>query len=281
MRQLAYIGMSVALLTSCVNHKKMGTVTIKKGQHLYRTEAYPGDEPAYKLQRITTLERVRAKQKKFDAEKGRFEFALFTTDSDTIMATCVDTVDHITGTYFPDLRRDETLFDCPSEDAYDKVSEGETLRYVETMPVFQPITIPLKIRMPVHDTIRSNASAAFSVAVAYGYKSIHTRHSSIYSCDGTKTYLNTRTKKTVWTPGVFLGTTTVDLKPATTDKAIPKDKDRTAWALSTGVFGVVGINQVNVGLACGVDIPFGDTSEQWIYYGKPWLGVIVGLDLIK
>jgi hypothetical protein len=59
------------------------------------------------------------------------------------------------------------------------------------------------------------------------------------------------------------------------------DADRNAPAASFGFFGLLGFDRVNMGLTGGVDHAFGKRTGDWLYQNEPWLGVSIGLDLIK
>lgn len=152
----------------------------------------------------------------------------------------------------------------------------KALAYTDRRHVLQGLSVALKIRSEVKgdDSLPGTAETGFNPAVAYGYQYRRMRYSTYKNAFGNNT------SSIGLTGGVFLGASAVALKSSTTrgeDIAI----DRNAPAASLGLFGLVGFDKINVGLAVGIDHAFRDRSEDWLYQNKPWVGFLIGLDLIK
>lgn len=97
-------------------------------------------------------------------------------------------------------------------------------RYFDIRPVFQTLSIPIKLRPKLNDTTKSSASASFNVGLAYGIKFTKNRFNRYYNDNGSgKASLNDVTRKWTFTPGGFAGPTIVDLKSANTSGLVKKD----------------------------------------------------------
>ncbi len=91
-----------------------------------------------------------------------------------------------------------------------------------------------------------------------------------------------KTNQYSFTPGVFLSLSATQLDNTNTlNPTISKTQKVPSF--TSGLYGMFGFNTVNIGFVCGTDKPFGDPSldKTWIYNGKFWYGIAVGLSLIK
>jgi hypothetical protein len=152
----------------------------------------------------------------------------------------------------------------------------EGFRYTDARLVLQGLSLPLKFRpeVPGKDSLPATVETGFNPAFALGYQHRFNRYTVQKNALG-----NNVTSLSI-TGGALLGVSAVGLKSVNTrgaDIAI----DRSVPAASVGLFGLIGIDRVNVGLAVGWDHAFGDRAGDWLYQHKPWYGVSVGLDLIK
>lgn len=163
--------------------------------------------------------------------------------------------------------------------------KGKRFKYLDGTPVFQAMTVPIKYRLKYNDTIKDIASGSLNLGAAFGWKLTHNVYRNVYKKDD-NTYLAGKTNKFSVTFGGFIGPTTIDLKATTTKEngvfgRIKKDKERTILGIAPGALIVFGVNQVNLGLCVGIDLPIGSGGEWWIYRDRPWLGFVVAFDLIK
>lgn len=152
-------------------------------------------------------------------------------------------------------------------------------RYFDTKPVLQALSIPLKIRPrltseALQDSFPSQAETSFNVGVSFGWKFTH----NVYNAR--KNIFGQNTNRFSLAPGVFLGTGAVDLKKANT-RGPAIDFERKAALITTGGFFMLGFNNINIGYAIGADFATGMKSEQWLYQGKIWHGIIFAIDLLK
>jgi hypothetical protein len=161
----------------------------------------------------------------------------------------------------------------------DSFPTAKKLVYLDSKPVLQGIAITLKIRPKLNESSRldsfpSQTETGFNPAIAVGWKF---------------NYNIFKPKKDFWgrnlnqfslTPGIFLGTGAVDLKKSNTRNPIIKF-ERKAAILSTGGFIMFGYNNINLGYSFGFDYATGTGKNSWLYQGKMWQGITIGIDIIK
>lgn len=155
-------------------------------------------------------------------------------------------------------------------------SKSITLKYSDHKPTFQTLTIPFKLRGETSG-LASTVSTGVNVGLAYGYQWNYISVEPIYSNTDFKMKGYDK-KKTSFTAAPFLGLTTIALTPKNTEETIESDK--TVMGISFGGTSVFSFNKLNLGLAIGLDYGFSD-SKNWVYQGKPWVGIVFGLDIIK
>ncbi|MDX5480835.1 MAG: hypothetical protein LPK07_04055, partial [Hymenobacteraceae bacterium] len=62
-----------------------------------------------------------------------------------------------------------------------------------------------------------------------------------------------------------------------TQGAIGYEYEGMVWL--NGIAGIVGVNNITLGLAVGLDHLFDRNRHDWIYQHKPWIGLAFGLNL--
>ncbi len=145
--------------------------------------------------------------------------------------------------------------------------------YIDSKPVLQGLSIPLKIRAKIADISTSQTETGFNPSLAFGWKFNINRFSpekDIFGKNLTQLSL---------TPGIFLGTGAVDLKKSNTHPII--QSERKAAIVSSGLFIMFGYNNINFGYSVGWDFATGEGSRNWQYHGRMWHGLSVGFDIIK
>jgi hypothetical protein len=153
------------------------------------------------------------------------------------------------------------------------------LKYFDTKPVLQALTVPLKMRpklsdVALKDSFPSQAETGFNVGVAFGWKFTH----NVYSPN--KNIFGQNTNRFSISPGFFLGTGAADLKKSNTRNPVILF-ERKAAIFTTGGFFMIGFNSINLGYAFGSDFATGTGSKQWLYQGKMWHGIIFAIDILK
>ena len=57
------------------------------------------------------------------------------------------------------------------------------------------------------------------------------------------------------------------------------DYEYDGLALSNGIAGIYDNKKINIGLALGIDMLTDKNRANWIYQGKPWIGILFGITL--
>lgn len=175
-----------------------------------------------------------------------------------------------------------TFFPAPS--SYEKRHMNcilpKKLTYFDSEPVFQLLSIPLRIRPKLTspallDSFPSQAETDYNVGFAFGWKLNY----NVYNFKKSNHSKKKLTKYSL-TPGVFCGFGATDLTKDNTKNPVI-GFERSAPILTTGGFLSFGVNKMNIGYAFGMDNSFGTGSSQWVYQGKLWHGIIVALDLFE
>jgi|SRR5450432_170564 hypothetical protein len=152
---------------------------------------------------------------------------------------------------------------------------SKKLRYLESSPVLQALTIPLKVRFET-DHQPYEAEASINFGVAFGWKFTHHVYENFYHRK-TGSFVNSEDNHYSITPGVFIGPGVVEL--TTKNSTVPDD--RNVLSFSYGAMLVFGINRLNIGVALGIDNAVGNGDQNWIYQGVPWLGATISFDFIQ
>lgn len=80
-----------------------------------------------------------------------------------------------------------------------------------------------------------------------------------------------------FTIGAFGGMGSTFISPWTTNNQVTDEYD--GFILSRGLAAMAGINNLTVGVALGWDYLTDRDKEVWIYQNKPWLGLMIGLNI--
>lgn len=102
----------------------------------------------------------------------------------------------------------------------------------------------------------------------------------VYKLNYPKTPLNTYKKQLKhygFSAGFFTGIGGTTLNPAVTENHISYEYDGAVW--SKGLAGIIGINNASLGILIGWDHLLDRNKDFWIYKGKPWYGIALGLNL--
>jgi hypothetical protein len=79
--------------------------------------------------------------------------------------------------------------------------------------------------------------------------------------------------------GVFAGLGTTLINPSVTENNLAVEYD--GLVLQKGVAAFIGVQNFTIGVGWGSDQLLDKNHTYWIYSGKTWLGVIIGLKLSK
>ena len=156
-----------------------------------------------------------------------------------------------------------------------KYVRSEKLRYLEISSIFQALTLPIKVRFAQKKQPYS-ADGSINLGFAFGWKFTHSIYKNYYQKKG-MVFMKQQTKSFSITPGVFAGPTVLEI---TTLNSNATD-DRKVLGLTYGAMVAFGVNRFNFGLASGIDYIVQNKSKNWIYNGKPWIGVTIAIDFIE
>ena len=138
---------------------------------------------------------------------------------------------------------------------------------------FDITTVFFKYRFP-SETLPGQLNANLNLAGYVGYKkeyfhfrdsktpdSRHKSHLQHFAVDA----------------GFFTGFGATPINPSTTNNYLQKEYDGFIWQYGVAAFGKWNIFTLGVGL--GFDSLLDKNRQYWIYQGKPWIGLMIGLTL--
>ena len=134
------------------------------------------------------------------------------------------------------------------------------------------LTVPFKIRPSVRG-FPEQLTADFDAALYLG------RRRDNYTITNVKTRGNSKLQLTGagYGYGGFIGLGSVAMNPYVTRNAIDYEYD--GFVINGGFAGIYDAKRFNIGLAVGTDFLVDKNRSSWIYHGKPWVGVLFGIDL--
>ena len=134
------------------------------------------------------------------------------------------------------------------------------------------LTVPFKVR-PAVGNFPEQLNANFSAALYLGRR----RDSYSIKTDGAKNSKRLSISGTGYGYGGFIGIGGVTMNPFVTNQMIDYEYD--GFVLSGGLAGIYDAKKFNLGLALGADYLVDKNRNKWIYQGKPWLGILFGINL--
>ncbi|REA58016.1 hypothetical protein DSL64_21765 [Dyadobacter luteus] len=135
------------------------------------------------------------------------------------------------------------------------------------------LTIPFKFR-PSTSTLNTQLSNHLNGALYLGYRS-DTYELSYKSNPIGK--VNQRITHFGFSAGLATGIGSTPLNPWVTDDNITDEYDGFVWSKAVCI--LMGVEKLNFGLALGIDHLMDSNRQFWIYQGKPYLGLTVGLNI--
>ncbi|MCH7414256.1 hypothetical protein MM213_12210 [Belliella sp. R4-6] len=135
------------------------------------------------------------------------------------------------------------------------------------------ITIPFKYRFPVANQPQQ-LSTNLNASVYAGYRT------DFYSLKYRRNKFGQQERKTRHyglSFGAFSGFGSSPITPWFTNDQITEEYDGLVW--SNGLAFSIGIDYLNLGFALGWDRLLDKNSNLWIYQRKPWLGLIIGINI--
>ena len=118
------------------------------------------------------------------------------------------------------------------------------------------ISVPCKIRPSVKD-VPEQLNTNFSAALYLGTRKGNSKYGFSY--------------------GAFTGLSAITMNPHVTEEKIDYEYD--GLAVSNGIAAIYDNKKINLGLALGLDMLTDKNRTNWIYQGKPWVGILFGITL--
>ncbi|MFW0717468.1 hypothetical protein [Pedobacter sp. N23S346] len=134
------------------------------------------------------------------------------------------------------------------------------------------LTVPFKIRPGVNG-FPEQLNANFDAALYLG------RRRDSYTIQKTRKGRSLKTKMTGvgYGYGGFIGIGSVTMNPFVTNQYIDYEYD--GFVINGGIAGIYDAKKFNLGIAIGADFLVDKNRKSWIYQGKPWIGVLFGINL--
>jgi hypothetical protein len=153
-----------------------------------------------------------------------------------------------------------------------KLSDIKKLKLYRNTFDIDVLTVPFKIRPSVQG-FPEQLTANFDAALYIGRRRDNYEISNVRSKGGSKLQLT----GVGYGYGGFIGLGSVTMNPFVTNQAIDYEYD--GFVVNGGFAGIYDAKKFNIGLAIGADFLVDKNRRNWIYQGKPWLGVLFGINL--
>ena len=134
------------------------------------------------------------------------------------------------------------------------------------------LTIPFKIRPSVKG-FPQQLNPNFSAAVYLGSRRDSYRISSL-NARGSQKF---KVSGVGYGYGGFIGLGAVTMNPFVTEQQIDYEYD--GFVINGGFAGIYDAKKFNLGFALGADFLLDKNNKSWIYQGKPWFGLLFGINL--
>ena len=138
---------------------------------------------------------------------------------------------------------------------------------------FDLLTIPVKYR-PLQEDFPAQLSSNLNGSVFFGYRR------DLYKINYDR-LVGGKFKRDIthygYAAGGFTGLGITAMNPWVTNNSIPIEYDGMVWL--KGISFILGIENYSIGIGLGWDHLLDENSVSWIYEGKPWIGLTLGLNL--
>jgi hypothetical protein len=135
------------------------------------------------------------------------------------------------------------------------------------------LTILFKIRPGISSLptqLNTNFNGAFYLGLRSDRYSLDYRKNLLYNYKKTITHYG-------YSFGLFTGIGATTMNSSVTNNRINQEYD--GLVLPNGIAAIVGVNNLSLGIALGTDFLLDRNKASWIYQGKTWLGLSVGLNI--
>lgn len=135
------------------------------------------------------------------------------------------------------------------------------------------LTIPSKFRFAENE-VPPQLNSELNGVIYIGFRRDH------YRIEYQKNPLKKYERRTIhfgYSVGLFTGFGNTFMSPTNTNDILQQEYDGIVW--SKGLAGIIGVNNLSIGIAIGFDNLLDENKNIWIYENKPWIGLGFGLNL--
>ena len=146
-------------------------------------------------------------------------------------------------------------------------------RFTQTTLDLDVLTIPVKYRPSIED-MPNQLNADFNGALYLGYRS------DVYLLSYAANPLHLYKRSIAhfgFSAGLFAGIGSTPISPWVTQDQVKAEYSGVVF--NKGLAGIFGVNNFTFGLGLGLDHLLDTNHRYWIYQGKPWVGLTIGLNL--
>ena len=136
------------------------------------------------------------------------------------------------------------------------------------------LTALFKVRPQVNDVLPTQLNTNFNGNIYVGHRT------DIYQIHYKKNPLDVYQRQINhfgFSGGLFLGLGNTALNPSTTMNTVSSEYD--GLILQKGIAGILAVNKLTIGVSVGFDNLLDKNNKSWIYENKPWVGLMLGLNL--
>lgn len=147
------------------------------------------------------------------------------------------------------------------------------MRFVKNTLDVDLLSIPVKIR-PASGGIPTQLVTNINAALFVGFrKDIYTLHQEKQS----RGHYRYQEFHHGFSLGLCSGIGSSPINAGFTKQQVMNDYEGVVW--SNGIAGLIAIKEFTIGFMLGADNLLSKDRKNWIYQGKPWIGLAVGLNL--
>lgn len=147
------------------------------------------------------------------------------------------------------------------------------MRFVQRTLDVDLLSIPVKIR-PATQGIPTQMVTSINAAIFLGFrKDVYHLHQQKQG----RGHYRFKEFHHGFSIGACTGIGASSITSGFTRKMVSTDYEGVVW--SNGIAGLIAINQFTIGVMLGTDNLLNTDRRYWIYEGKPWVGLAVGLNL--
>jgi hypothetical protein len=277
--KIKYFILVLVFLCSCMNTKKLNTVWIPKGQVLYLIHSSPPDASEIR-------DSIFFKKLTSGITAQVLLPSATTPDSRVVIKLSGDAESHMIDIDIPQIENDipeQAFFPLSPKERREyatltrKQTDGKFIVW-QYQQAFQALTVPVQFRPRLNEFTPATASGNFNIGVGWVHKFTRVTYRK-FELGGSKNFSSNVLNNFSISPGIFIAPSVISLTSANTNGNVKNNMS--VLGSTAGILGVVGYNNLNMGLAVGFDKTYGALDKTWIYNGNLWIGLVFSIDFLK